>query len=508
MKKAFSGIRILLIIGSLWITFGSLLWGQNHRLVEHQVAQGETVFAISRQYHILVEDIYRENPSAVQGIQVGQILKIPVPQKVDAELLPKGLYVVRPGDTLYGTSKKFGVKISELIEWNNGLSESSFKAGEVIAVSQEGASKLPTLSGKSNSASTAMSSASFNKVLKMALILPVAEQGPQRYIDFYEGMLLALWEQKQAGVSLDLQVLQAVSLPQYHSLVEQGLLNDCDMIIGGDSEASVDLLATFASKNQKIYISPFVKQASSAYSYPYFYQINPSKSELISDLASAFSSYFKDSYILFVTSSSPNQISTQTALLSLCQKNGIPYGDITMDELRAGKFPKYKGKTIVLVPDNSSKDSQLKLFEYMDSYFEKNSGENNFRIFGYSEWQSYGKEFLSRLHRYRGVIFTTFYFDSDSFAGKTFARKYQDLFDKPLAEGYPRYSVLGYDLASYMIPAFYASPLKISSYRPSKEGLQSNFSFRSFAGHKSQTHRNFFFVEYERNGDILRKSFL
>lgn len=508
MKTASLRGRVLCLFLGIWISSFSLLLSQNKTIVEHEVVQGETVYSIAQRYHLSVQDIYRENPSAQESIRIGERLRIPVAKAQDNTPLPKGLYLVRSGDTLYSTAKKFNVKVSDLIEWNDGLSESTFRVDEVIAVSRDAISLRRTWKEKGSTSPTTTTVSAHGKTLRIALLLPVTSQGPSRYIEFYEGFLLSLLDQKKAGYSVDLQVFQVSTLSQYRNVLDDASLVGCDMIIGGDSESSVDMLASFASKYQKIYISPFVWQASSAYNYPHFYQINPPKNELVGYLAYAFADYFKPYHILFVTSSESNQVSTYTALSYVCQKEGISYSNITMDELRAGKFPAYKGKPILMVPDNSSKHAQTRLFDYMDRYFEVKGGAENFRIFGYPEWQSYGSEFLSRLHHYRGVIYSTFFFEPWASASRSFTEKYRTIFGREVSEAFPRYNVLGYDLVSYLIPAYYANPQNIAAFAGKREPLQSDMFFKSVAGHKNKTNLNFFFVSYEKDGSISRKSVL
>src|SRR5450759_4385453 len=44
----------------------------------HIVKKGETAYSISRAYGITVEELTRENPPAVYGVNEGQALRIPV----------------------------------------------------------------------------------------------------------------------------------------------------------------------------------------------------------------------------------------------------------------------------------------------------------------------------------------------------------------------------------------------------------------------------------------------
>ena len=44
------------------------------------------------------------------------------------------IYIIETGDTLAGIAAKFGVSIQNILDWNNGLSDSNIRVGEVIVI--------------------------------------------------------------------------------------------------------------------------------------------------------------------------------------------------------------------------------------------------------------------------------------------------------------------------------------------------------------------------------------
>src|SRR4030042_6759185 len=87
----------------------------------HLVKKGETAYSISRAYGIAVEELIRENPPAVYGVNEGQSLRIPiksVPDVMPAESVPAKIqrdeskfiyHNLKPGETVYSLSKSYGV---------------------------------------------------------------------------------------------------------------------------------------------------------------------------------------------------------------------------------------------------------------------------------------------------------------------------------------------------------------------------------------------------------------
>jgi LysM repeat protein len=112
----------------------------------HQVKKGETSYSISKAYGITVEDLTRENPPAVYGINEGQTLRIPVKLVTDykqQEPVPvkrvhdesRFIYhELKPGETVYSLSKSFGVSENEIIVSNPGIDINKLSVGTEIAV--------------------------------------------------------------------------------------------------------------------------------------------------------------------------------------------------------------------------------------------------------------------------------------------------------------------------------------------------------------------------------------
>jgi LysM repeat protein len=162
------------------------------QIVNHQVKQGETVRLISKKYLVSPSDIYRLNKFAVDGINQGMVLQIPVPVKETAsepakeETMPElttevdevqkamaaveedqpkttpkkdkakpvadseeqvvmetatevssGSVVehkVKPGETLNGLAKKYGVTITDLKNSNEKVLKRGLQAGQTLKI--------------------------------------------------------------------------------------------------------------------------------------------------------------------------------------------------------------------------------------------------------------------------------------------------------------------------------------------------------------------------------------
>jgi len=112
----------------------------------HVVKPGETLYAISKAYHISQKEISIENPGVISGLQIGQALKIPVDPKpleeVDTSELPEpggtGRYhTVMPGETLYGIARIYKLREKDIKQANRGVSAASLKPGQRLRIPEE-----------------------------------------------------------------------------------------------------------------------------------------------------------------------------------------------------------------------------------------------------------------------------------------------------------------------------------------------------------------------------------
>ncbi|WP_304518209.1 LysM peptidoglycan-binding domain-containing protein [Cecembia rubra] len=98
----------------------------------HQVDPGETLFGISRRYQSAINDILQVNDQLKEGLKAGQRIRIPY---ITKSAVPSGsrLHKVSPGETLFGISRQYGVKVDELMAWNQ-LKGNDISVGQALII--------------------------------------------------------------------------------------------------------------------------------------------------------------------------------------------------------------------------------------------------------------------------------------------------------------------------------------------------------------------------------------
>jgi membrane-bound lytic murein transglycosylase D len=100
----------------------------------HTVQPKETLYAIAKVYNVAVMDLVSwNNIDLQQGIKAGQVLKVSAEQPLSERKSVEVLHEVIASDTLYSISRKYGVTIKEIMDWNE-KKDFSLSVGEKLKV--------------------------------------------------------------------------------------------------------------------------------------------------------------------------------------------------------------------------------------------------------------------------------------------------------------------------------------------------------------------------------------
>ena len=94
----------------------------------YMVQKGDTLSKIANQFNTTVEELKKLNNLTSDLIQIGQILFIPV-----TSISPTETYTVKKGDTLYSISQQYGVTVEEL-KLTNNLTNNNLYIGQELKV--------------------------------------------------------------------------------------------------------------------------------------------------------------------------------------------------------------------------------------------------------------------------------------------------------------------------------------------------------------------------------------
>lgn len=107
----------------------------------HQVGEHETLYGVSRRYGTPITAILEFNPKAASGLEVGQLLQIPYVPKTNVQTAG-GLHKVQTKETLFSISRLYNVSLDELKAWNNLKDYSLSVGQELIVKKPAGAKEV------------------------------------------------------------------------------------------------------------------------------------------------------------------------------------------------------------------------------------------------------------------------------------------------------------------------------------------------------------------------------
>ncbi len=100
---------------------------------EYTVRSGDTIWQISRRFGVSMQDIIDlNNITNASRIYPGQVLRIPVPTQPPAP--GQRVYVVRPGDSLWTISRRFGVSIDDILAANDLANPNLIYPGQELII--------------------------------------------------------------------------------------------------------------------------------------------------------------------------------------------------------------------------------------------------------------------------------------------------------------------------------------------------------------------------------------
>lgn len=122
--------NILKIAATLMLVLISTGYCLAQQTISHKVESGETLFGIAEQYDVSVSQIKQWNNLSSNKLSVGQTLVI---RKSAGDEGSATIHTVQPKETLYSISRQYGVSINDIKQWNN-LQDASISVGTELKI--------------------------------------------------------------------------------------------------------------------------------------------------------------------------------------------------------------------------------------------------------------------------------------------------------------------------------------------------------------------------------------
>ena len=309
---------------------------------EHLVLPKETWFGISRKYNITIEDLKGLNPG-VTILKPGMVLKVrngntqPV-IPVEGSLFT--YYQVKPQETLYSLTRRFGISRDSLVTLNPALQD-GLKSGMVLKVpnpenfevanySEEHIVNLEhRISNRSTKDLVVMLPFNLHRIDPEDTTTTMAQtirndKVMQISLDFYSGVLMAVDSAKSQGISTNLRVFDThQSAAEVRNIINTHDFSEVEAVIGPVLQDQAEAAAAALEQQQVPVISPLTKKKVGGMSN--FLQTRPTDEMLTEGMISFLSENAAGKNIVVITD--PGAANTKQQLLhALPQARTIDVG--------------------------------------------------------------------------------------------------------------------------------------------------------------------------------------
>lgn len=504
----------------------------------HTVAEGETLYALSRRYEIPIATIVADNPSLDPiRLHPGERILIRKKQRGTEdeagsreqwEAYHESLnsvaetgyayHMVHPGETFYSISRRFGLTEEALSRLNDGLQPADLKAGAIVKVpapetetgfreedpepeirqADEVAAPMPC----NETAEVEFTPLRPGEPLEVALLLPLAvNDAPNgNYLEFYQGFLLGLDSAKiREGISVNLTLFNTARDPEkVREITESDAFRRARLIVGPVYEEGLRPVVRFAEAHAVPVVSPLANVTE--INSDALFQLAPAptrKYEKAADLINGdrrITLIYTESTdrefeteILAMLGDSPYERHTFQYVHPSAVRNDFNPGDLTplLDNDADHVF-------IVMADNEVDVDRILAALASADTSLASRGRKTpRFAVLGNARWNRYNNIDRTMFFKDRVVFVSTYHAKRDSQAVVEFDRAYIRAFGAlPTL-----YSYRGYDAAAIFVPAMYNDiqyDLEGRSFTP----LQTSYVFGQGAESSNHVNRNWTRVNY------------
>lgn len=493
----------------------------------HTIQPKETLYSLSVKYVVPATDIINANPGlSTASFTIGKTIRIPATR---IEMLPTTEiktvtreidYTIEKKETMYRICRKFDISSTELIKRNPAL-KNGIKAGMVIKIpvtTEESVTQTAAAPQERevNALLTAPKNIQRVNSIKVAMLLPFMTNEPTpsantlRFIEYYEGFLLAVDSLRNMGCSVELSVYDTGNgTKKVKEILKEETLLNANLIIGAVQNDQIGPVADFAEKNKIKYIIPFTSKNDDVLSNAYVYQVNTPHSYLYAKAAQAGCDLFSDYNIILVTikdkEEKPEFIK---ALKGELKQRNISFKELTY----AGEtFPADveammdKDRRNVILPTTASLDALNKIKSPLRMLTDTKP-EYGLTLFGYPEWQTYTRECLDDFYALNTYIYSNFYADHLSSGVQNFYSNYKTWYSKNLINTFPKYGILGFDTGMYFLGAIhkYGSNFEDNLNKINYKSVQTGFDFHRVNNWGGYINTNLFIVHYKSDYSVSR----
>ena len=451
----------------------------------HKVKKGESLYGISKNIGLPVEEIVRNNPALADGVKKGDILVFPYDEYHTPEPAEAA-----PDDVAQETVILNPIEIDDSVAVKEVATRPA-TIGVLLPFGLEAG----------------------NPAIRNRLAL-----------DFYRGFLIAADSLSErpgdiAIVARDTEGLDADALKQ---LIETDtLLQSAAVIIGPDDDNAISAISAAASRNETYTLNVLNTRDSLYLISPYMLQANTPQKQMYKLAVDGLRADFPQHkpVILRNTSGTNDREAFTLYLTERYRAEGVEpivieySGNLVAADLDI--LPTAAGEKYVVIPSSGSVN-EFNRFAYTLRNFrdrlrvamsEPDEAGNlpeavaEIEVFGYPDWTAFRGEALEVLHRLEATVYSRFFDDDKGFGATNIRHAFDRWYGTEIMESVPIYAILGFDCGTYLIKNLRRNEgeFEAESALP-YSGIQSTFDFVKTG--RGYANNSIYIITYQAGGRL------
>ncbi len=451
----------------------------------HIVLEKQTLYSICKAYNVSAEDIYKLNPGVKEnGLKKNSILIIPVVEQVKVEVRPAAKPEAKPAATqkkrthtakwyedLESIAARYGVSANEIMRANNLKSKKLSKRQKLVipypgeysdeeiiietpakqeATDTTAVTAVPDTLGQDDDKGFLQGFFFPKKEVDMSLLLPLkatGTTGSRQNMDFYSGVLLAIYDMYEEGITTNLTVYDVAdgNIPDRYDIMGS------DIIIG--PVAAGDINRTFeAMPGIKALVSPLDPRAEHlAYSKKAMIHAPTPHTAQYLDLVSWIKEDMKaGDRVLLITEKGATQTDAVINMTAAIDSSGIDYKQLSYSILEGRNVTETLAYLMTETDANRvfiASESEAFVNDVVRNLNVMIHQKYNVVLYAPSKIRSFETIEVENFHNTKMRVSTGYYIDYEDPKVKGFLLRYRALFNAEPTQ----FSYQGYDLAKYFI---------------------------------------------------------
>ena len=181
---------------------------------------------------------------------------------------------------------------------------------------------------------------------------------------------------------------------------------------------------------------------------------------------------------------------------------GIPFIEVADDEnleLLSKVLSDTKLNQIMPTPLNMQETNNLLT---RLGAFHKANPNYQMALVGYPDWMATNKGYQKYLYDLNTVIYSNFYADAQQKNVRNFQILFNQTYDQNLMNMFPKYGMMGYDIAGYFIPRMVFEKSEVMESAPYLSPLQNEFKFGTSNALSGASNQSFYIIHYTPDNEV------